>query len=822
MTSPRTAALPLAGALGSGVAAAAGQAALARELLSLFSGFELALGLFFAGWLLWTALGSAGAGVLVRRAGGGSGAALGRLSLGLSALALALPGSLVLARLARTLWGLPLGEMPPLPAMAGIALGVTAPFCLACGAVFALAWAVLEEGGRSRTETSARSPVRVYLAESLGAGLGGLGFYFLVTPLAPDPSRAVPGNPLALLAGLLCLSLVLSGLALWTALAGRRAARGAPPAPCLPTVLAALAVVLVAGAFLVRQEVESATLKARWGPDLAATAQTPGQALALFRRGELFTLMAGGVWLYSVPDLQSAQWAAHLPLLLHPDPRQVLLVGGDPFALGREALRHPGVDLVEHVDPDPWVLGFARAHLPAGHFQAPRGADADPGSDLGVGLRTGLRPGLHLIHEDAAVFLRRTLKRYDAVLFQLGDPVNASLNRFYTLELFRAVRTALRPGGLFSLAVSSSPEAVGPAQAALLATVRATLAQVFAQVLVIPGDQARFVASDRPVGHGDLLATARSAVAARGLDLAHLDDSVLADLLSPWRLASLDAVLDSGPAPEINRDFRPVCAFNGLVLGSLALHPGIKEAYLGLREAGAGWGWAGGAALAGLLALAGRASGGRASEAVLRRAVGLAVAVMGGLLMGLEVVLLLGFQILAGDLYSGLALVVAASMAGLGLGAAWAARPGCGVRPGVDPVRGLVARIGLAQAGVVVLALAALPLLQGMSASAWARGGGFWGGSGACTLAFCLLNGAAGVLGGAHFGLSARVSAGLCAGTRSASAGARLYALDLAGAMLGSLAVSLVFVPVYGFAEALGLLALAGAGSLAGLAWARG
>ena len=740
-----------------------GQALLVREVLVLFAGFELAAGLALASWLLWSAAGSWLAGRFRQRPVG-----VGGLALGLSLLGLALPLTLGLARVSRALLGLAPGTVPGLEGLVLAPLLLPAPVGLASGALFPLAWDAAGEGRGAAG--------RVYLFEAAGAGLGGLLLYFLLLPHCP-----------ALAVCLITGFLALAGAALATGL-GRAGWRG-----WLPT-LSVGAMLGLAAAFA--PELDRATLAVQWGPDLCRTRDTPYQNLALLARraadGSVAqrSLFANGAWAFSAPDPQSVEWAVHPALLALPGPRSALIIGGDGPALAREALRHPGLARVDCLDLDPGVLALWQEGC-AG--QGPEEAVRDP--------------RIRVIHADPARFLRAGGAPYDLILLHSGDPVNAGMNRLFTLEFFQAARERLAAGGLFSFAVPAAPEAVGPVEARALRTHFATLGAAFGEVLALPGDQVRFLASPEPgAASADPEVLVRR-MEERGLALVHVRDSILYDQLNPLRRASLDALLagpehraprgagqDAGAAlPRLNRDFDPACHFNSLLAAMLQSGGAARSLMAGFSTADPGLAWL----AAGILALAlalGPLPGHRSDD----RAVGLSVATAGALVMGLEIALLLAAQVLAGALYGLLSLIVATCMAGLAAGA-WVAErfvrhPG---RVGLMLVQGLLC-LG---------AVLALPLFQALRGWAWPPGPVFGG-----------LGLGLGLLGGLHFTLAARIRPAAVpgAGKPGASQAGALWAMDLAGAALGSLAVSLL-LPLFGLGPALGALALAGAGGVAGL-----
>ena len=54
---------------------------------------------------------------------------------------------------------------------------------------------------------------------------------------------------------------------------------------------------------------------------------------------------------------------AHIPLFQHPNPKQVLVVGGgDGYVLG-EVLKHGSMELVDHVDLDSDVIETCQEHF---------------------------------------------------------------------------------------------------------------------------------------------------------------------------------------------------------------------------------------------------------------------------------------------------------------------------------------------------------------------------------------------------------------------------------------------------------------------------
>jgi spermidine synthase len=121
---------------------------------------------------------------------------------------------------------------------------------------------------------------------------------------------------------------------------------------------------------------------------------------------------------------------AHLPLLLHPSPRRVALLGLGTGITAAGALFHP-LERLTAVELVPEVATAARLYL----RDANRGVLDDARTRLVIG--------------DARAYLRTTPDRFDVIVGDLAVPWRPGESALYTLESFAAARRTLAPGGLF-------------------------------------------------------------------------------------------------------------------------------------------------------------------------------------------------------------------------------------------------------------------------------------------------------------------------------------------------------------------------------------
>lgn len=123
----------------------------------------------------------------------------------------------------------------------------------------------------------------------------------------------------------------------------------------------------------------------------------------------------------------------HLPLLLHPQPKDVLFLGVGTGLTAASALRHPEVERVVAVELNADVVEAARLYF--------RGANRGVLDDPKVTVRV----------DDARHYLARTDRKFDAIISDLFVPWESQTGYLYTVEHFRAARAHLKPGGVFCL-----------------------------------------------------------------------------------------------------------------------------------------------------------------------------------------------------------------------------------------------------------------------------------------------------------------------------------------------------------------------------------
>lgn len=142
-------------------------------------------------------------------------------------------------------------------------------------------------------------------------------------------------------------------------------------------------------------------------------------------------LILDGVFQTSVKD----EWTyhemiAHVPIMMHPHPERVLIIGGGDGGVAREVCRHDCVKQVDLCDIDGRVIDLSKEYFPT----------------IAAAL---LNPPekLHVHVGDGIAFARSVKNFYDLIIIDCSDPIGPGEGLF-TREFYKSAREALREDGL--------------------------------------------------------------------------------------------------------------------------------------------------------------------------------------------------------------------------------------------------------------------------------------------------------------------------------------------------------------------------------------
>ncbi len=412
-----------------------------RELIVVFNGNEISLGMMLATWLLWTAAGSSL----------GSRFVLGRISprMAVAALECLLGVSLLptvwAVRASKALFQTVPGELVgPVP-MLLTSLICLSVFCILSGYLFVVATrlyaqAYAQTHGLERGVSLWVASSSAYLFEAAGSALGGILASVVLL-------RFLESFQIATIVALLNLCMA----AILLVGAGRKRVL----AVALVGICLAVPLLIYVAPALAR----SSQARLWRGFHLLESRNSIYGNLAVIETGNIRSIYDNGVILTNVPDEAAAEEAVHYALLEHPAPRKILLIGGGSNGSVVQVLKHPTVERVDYVELDPTLIDMARQFFSA--QSAPFLND----------------PRVHIHYADGRLYLKTSRDQFDAIILDLPDPQTAQLNRFYTAEFFRSASEHLAPGGLLALQLRASEDYISPERAEFLRCIQRTLAR---------------------------------------------------------------------------------------------------------------------------------------------------------------------------------------------------------------------------------------------------------------------------------------------------------------------------------------------------------
>jgi spermidine synthase len=661
------------------------QIILLRECLSVFCGNELVMGIVLANWMILT----------------GTGSFLGKLSekvkekeklltiLLIFTAVLPIATVFLLHYLRNIVF--PVGSMIGVIESVYSSLILLIPYCLIAGFLFSLLAQIVSR--------ESNLIANVYSLEAVGSVVGGLVFslvmiFFLTTYQA-----------------LILLTLFNLGVCFVIA---RRFGSSLPRY----VVLFLFATFLVL-AFLTNLDNISRKFMFR-DQELLYHKDTPYGNLTVTKQGDQTNFYENSILLFSTNDVTANEEAVHYAMIQHPHPRNVLLISGGLSGTTQEILKY-NVERIDYVEINPWLI------------------------DIGKKFTSALTNGkIHVINEDARMYVRHASERYDVALINTPDPSTAQINRYDTEEFFHDLKSTLTTDAVISISLLSSADYFGNDARLVSSIMNNTLRTAFKNVLIVPGTRNYFIASD-----GELDINIAHLMSQRGIPTTYVNEFYIDDQLLQQRSSDIVKTLEKDAG--LNEDFAPVAYYRQLRywLSYFSFSPWIPG-------------------LVGVLILIG----------IMARlnTISFGVFTGGFTASSVEVLLLVSFQIIYGYVYQVTGLIITVFMAGLALGAMYGQRMSANGR--------ITQYVGV-QCGIVLYCLF-LPIVLSFLKNAPHPDAVIY------AIYFFLTLGI-GVLIGIEFSIATKLLKGNISFVAS-----ELYGIDLIGSAFGALVVAVYLLPLLG------------------------
>ncbi len=266
------------------------------------------------------------------------------------------------------------------------------------------------------------------------------------------------------------------------------------------------------------------------------------QNLMVLENEGILSLYINGLYSFSTEDLNAAEITGHLPMIQHNSPKKILLIGGGLSQITSEILKHP-VENVLYFESDPLLIPLLTPYFPLSN-------------DSRLSIMTG----------DARVWLNKNTSKFDIIILAMPPPHTIFFNRFYTKEFFKVVSDHLNTHGVFSFSMPSQENYLSEEQSLFLVSLKNTLESVFSETLITPGGTACFLASNNKnlltINTKPLLTRLKR----RNIKTRYFSNNYIFSEFLPLRFRDLNSQLKQYTDTTINRDFFPISHFFNSIL----------------------------------------------------------------------------------------------------------------------------------------------------------------------------------------------------------------------------------------------------------------
>ncbi len=475
--------------IGTGISSISVQLITVREFLSQFRGNEITISLVLFCWLMVSGLGSLASKSLNRKS-------ITLYSI-LALITAIFPLIQITAiRLFRDTIFIH-GESPGFYPTFFFILTLSAPYAFLIGLILPYSLAVIKADREKFTAGN------LYITDSIGDITGGVLFSFILVYLF-SPFKVIAITSFLLILISLSLIIYLKRYLLF---------------------LVGFLSVIVFFAFAFEKRFELSTLSKQYGLNIVSYKESPYGRIVLTKEKGEYTFWESGVPISSTFNITSAEEKVHYPLCQLDKIEDVLLVSGGMGETFNEILKY-SPHRIDYVEADPALIKVAsRSRL--------------------------LSPNepINIIPTDGRRYIAESDKRYSAIILDLSEPDTFQINRFYTKEFFDKAKRILKKDGVLSFSLIANPDYLSEVRIKRLSSIFNTLKLYFNNVLLIPGEEIYFLASDGKLTTDIPLRLKKKSIATSYIDGFYYGN------VTKERIKSINESVN--PDEFINTDFQP-------------------------------------------------------------------------------------------------------------------------------------------------------------------------------------------------------------------------------------------------------------------------
>ena len=264
------------------------------------------------------------------------------------------------------------------------------------------------------------------------------------------------------------------------------------------------------------------------GQELLLSKETPYGNLSITKAENQINIFRDGIIYYTNENVIQKEEDVHYAMLQNPNAKAVLLIGGGITGTIEEILKYSAVQEIAYVEMDPILFTLQN-----------------------VGFKESTEVKIKKYAQDPVLFLQNSNQKFDVILINQSPPSNAQFNRFYTVNFYQKLKRFLNRGGVISCRLPSSSNYLSSEEVTTQATIYNSLQAVYNYVMVVPAGLTYFIASDKLMALDYV-----KKLSDLGLENIYINTNYLNDDLMRFRSDQILATYSE--IETLNYNFKPV------------------------------------------------------------------------------------------------------------------------------------------------------------------------------------------------------------------------------------------------------------------------
>lgn len=259
---------------------------------------------------------------------------------------------------------------------------------------------------------------------------------------------------------------------------------------------------------------------------------TPHGNITITKQGEQVNFYQNNKLYFDNQIIMNIEETVHFAMVQHHDPGDILIISGNYALLSKEIMKYD-VHSITYVEPNRKIIKTIQQYF-----------NAD-----------SILPEPIIYGQDPRIFLKKNSQIFDIILLNTTEPSTTQQNRFYTLEFFEILKKHCDEKTVILTSLSSTANYMSKEAVLTQSSLYNTLDTLFNQVMILPGEKNYFLASDAPLRNEII-----QSIESKNIPTIYVNQYYFDTFSFQMRCSQLKENIDTGV--PVNKDYKPVAFLN--------------------------------------------------------------------------------------------------------------------------------------------------------------------------------------------------------------------------------------------------------------------